>query len=493
MSNGGFFVELLTQSDDVTGSCTLVTVRLPDGNKQQIAVDCGSFVEKKYRDKNETFLFNPKELDACVITHGHLDHIGRLPLLIKRGYRGKIYSTDVTANIVPISLMDSYQIMLRDYRNGNGNNNGNENGNGNSNGNGNGNGNGVILYDEYHVESAVKRLKRIRFDTFVQITPNVKLAFIGNGHLFGAAMVYLKCSYYGQNDINLLFTGDYKKDNQFFSIFKRLPFKLYRERINIIMETTYGNSMSDEIDYIFFEEIIKAVRKKQKILLPAFALGRAQVVFLEICRMQRRGYIPSSYNIYGDSTLMKEYLKLAKQGQLGIEKNRYFLPKNLMLIGENKLVRAQEERLRVIESSQPAIIVSSSGSCGFGPSNFYLRNMVGDENSTIMFTGYCHEGSSGRKLLELKDNSEIELFGESLVRKANVLSTKEFSSHAYADELIHFLFQFEDLGSVTLTHGSSEAKTFFKELAEDMLEVSPSKVSILEADKATNIDSWGFV
>ena len=475
MSNGGFFVELSTQSDDVTGSCTLVTLRLPDGDKQQVIVDCGSFIEKEYKEKNESFHFVPEELDACVITHAHIDHIGRLPLLVKKGYKGKIFSTKVTAEIIPISLEDNFRIMCREAKNGK--NNG---------------GNGR-LYEEIHVDQVSRKLKRCDFEMLKQITPNIEVAFLPNGHLFGAAMVYMKCSYKGYNDINILFSGDYKKDNRFFKTSKRLPFKLFQKRINLVIETTYGDSMQDEIDYVFFAEIIKAINKKQKILLPAFSLGRTQDVLLTLKRLQSEGHIPYYYNIYCDGALAKRYIKLAREGKLGIKKNKNFLPNQFYLIGESRFEKAQEERRRVYESVMPAIIVASSGNGSFGPCNTYLRNMVEQRSSTIIFTGYCTEGTLGRRLIEAENDSELEVCGETVVKKATVLSTGEFSAHAHADELLKLVDQFDNLGSVVLTHGSNEAKIAFTELLDEELQINSDKVTILKSDEVTRVDSWGLI
>ena len=159
-------------------------------------------------------------MDACIITHAHIDHIGRLPLLIKKGYKGKIFCTNVTANILPISLEDNFRIMCRDSLNDKKN------------------GNGARLYEEFHVEAVSKRLKRCDFEASIKVTPNIDVVFLPNGHLFGAAMVYVKCSLDGYDDIHLLFSGDYKRENKFFKISKRLPFKLHLKRINVISEST---------------------------------------------------------------------------------------------------------------------------------------------------------------------------------------------------------------------------------------------------------------
>ena len=476
MSNGGgFLVELETQSDDVTGSCTLMKLRFPDGSYQQIIVDCGSFIEKEYQKKNEVFHFNPKKLDACVITHAHTDHIGRLPLLVKKGYKGKIYATNVTANIIPISLEDSFRIMCEEYKNGKKN------------------GNGCKLYEEFHISIVNRRLQRVAFNTKVQLTPNIEVAFLENGHLFGASMVYIRCFCYGYDDINILFTGDYKKTNMFFRLSKRLPFRLNKKRVNIVSETTYGGFMRDFEDYVFFDVVSKAIEKKHKILLPAFSLGRTQEVLLKLREMQEDGYIPEDYAIYCDGALIKKYHRLAIKGDLGIEKHKYFWPRNMRYVGDDRVLKIQDERKEIIESDMPAIIVASSGNASYGPSNTYLKGLVSQERATILFTGYCTKGSLGRIVIDANQGEKIEIFDDIIVKKAEILSTPEFSAHADAEELLELVDQFENIGSVVLTHGNDVAKKSFMESLKERLGINPGKINILEPDFVTTVDAWGLV
>lgn len=426
MSNG-FYVDFSTMSDDVTGSCTLLSLYLPDGNVQRIIIDCGLFLERETKWKNTKFHFDPKEIDACVITHAHIDHIGRLPLLMKEGYRGKIHCTKESEVIIPIALDDNFKIMCRDAKNGNGN--------------------GNRLYEEIHVERVKRKLQSYGYEKKVKLTPNIDLFFIRNGHLFGAAVVYLKCSYYGYDDINIVFSGDYKKNNSFFKTAKRLPFGLSKRRVNLVTETTYGASFSDEIEYNFFDEVSKAVEKRKRILIPAFSLGRTQEVLLFLKHMQDLDYIPDDYPIYYDGKLGRKYLELAKKKLLGITKNKDFIPKNFTIIGDDKNMKLKDERQNLMTSNGPAIIVASAGNGSYGPSNAYLRAMI-EANVTIIFTGYCTEGTVGRILIEAVEGEKIDVFGETFIKRANIIFTRQFSAHAYADELLEFIAQFGNLVSV---------------------------------------------
>ncbi len=475
MSNGSFRVELETQSDDVTGSCTLVKLRLPDGSIQQILVDCGSFIEKENRSKNKVFPFKAGEIDACVITHAHVDHIGRLPLLVKEGYRGKIYVSNVTANIIPISLEDNFYIMCRDYQKNKKN------------------GNDEKLYEEIHVRQVNNRLQRVKFNTRIQLTPNIEAVFLENGHIFGASMIYIRCFYNSHKDINILFSGDYKKNNRFFKIDKNLPYKLNRKRMNIVCESTYGASMKDSVENVFFNVVSDAINKGHKILLPAFSLGRTQEVLLELRIMQEQGHIPKDYSIYCDSLLGSKYNKLAREGKLGIKKNKLFYPRNIKVVGKNCELKLQEERASIIKSDSPAIIVSSSGNGSYGPSNTYLRGLIGQEKGTVLFTGYCTEGTLGRSLIDAKEGEEIKFCSETIVKKATVLNTSEFSAHAHAEELLEFINQFEDVASVVVTHGNNHAKKSFIELLEEELKISEGKINIFEPNSVTRVDAWGLI
>ena len=467
MSNNGFFVELSSQSDAVTGSGILVNLKLPDGRSKKVLIDCGMFLEQSMKARNKGFKFDPKELDAVIVTHGHIDHMGRLPLLVKLGYQKRIYATNVTANILPTSLEDNYKIMTRD--------------------------NSTPIYSMNHVEEVARKLVPKDFDEFFSVNENIDVAFIKNGHLFGAAMVYLKCSYHECEDIHILFTGDYKKDNVFFRTPKRLGFALTNKRISIVTETTYGDTFKGDIKPIFHKEIMRAISDRHSILLPSFSLGRSQEVLLRLRRMQAQGLIPQEYKIYYDGALAIKYLNLAEKDKLGIEKNSYFTPRGLHVIGADRNENKKQTRKDLLKSKRPFIMVSSSGNGSFGPSNYYLREMLSRENATIIFTGYCTEGTVGRRLIDCPDCGDVKAFGENFVKRARLISTAEFSAHAQADELLDFIDQFRDIGAIILTHGDYKQKLTFKALLNEELELNIEKLKRLGSKKLVRLDAWGLV
>lgn len=246
-----FYVDIMALQPEVTGSCNLVIVNYPNGEKTRFIVDCGLFQESEYSKYNECFPFNAENIEFCAITHNHVDHTGRLPLLVKKGFTGEIYTSKATAILLPLALADSYKV-LKDVAKRN---------------------NTKQLYSESDVAETLRHVSATDFTKSVDINPNIRLTMFKNGHLIGATLILIQVRYKGYPNINLLFTGDYNNKNIFFNI-PKLRKAVKRLPLTIIQESTYGTTNSDEVTECFEENVLKCIRSGGTVVNMAFSLGR---------------------------------------------------------------------------------------------------------------------------------------------------------------------------------------------------------------------------
>lgn len=292
-----FYVDVMALQAEVTGSCNLVIVKFPDGSTTKFIVDCGLFQEKDYQNYNLTFPFNSNEIEFALITHNHVDHIGRLPLLTKKGFNNKIYCTNTTKLFMPLALFDSYKVIKETAKWNH----------------------TKELYSEGDVAHAISLTQGCKYGQPVYITPNIKATFFINGHLLGAAMILVQINYTGHPDINLFFTGDYNNKNMFFDV-EELPKWVLNLPLTIVQESTYGDMDSSEIRPCFEDNIIKCMERKKTAVCMVFSLGRSQEILYILKKMQDNGTLDSSIPIYFDGKLAIKYTELYLKVDIGIKK-----------------------------------------------------------------------------------------------------------------------------------------------------------------------------
>lgn len=457
-----FYVDIMAMHPEVTGSCNLVIIKFPDGTTKRIAVDCGLFQEREYSRLNSTLPFIAENLDICLVTHVHVDHIGRLPYLVKCGYRGPIYATEATCKLLPLALGDSYKVLNSVAKREN----------------------VKCLYSEGDVDLTFQQIKPCVYGRTFQADENVKVTFFNNGHLVGAALILLQISYPGQEDINILFTGDYNNKNLFFDV-DELPDWVKNLPITVVQESTYGDMDSTEITYCFKENVLKCISNNGTVVALVFSLGRSQEILYVLKEMQDSGELDVNVPIYFDGNLAVRYTDLYTKGVLGIRKDMEdFLPRNMQIV--DKMSRSD-----ILNDINSKIIVTSSGTGSYGPAQVYLPKYLTRENTLIQFTGYTMEGTLGYRLKTAQKDDVVEIGGLLVKKKAEVEYTTEFSAHAKADEMIDFLKKFKDLRFVMVNHGETSTKSSF---ARRILnEVDTKEVGILGEEYFFRIDHYGLV
>ncbi|MEM9886879.1 MAG: MBL fold metallo-hydrolase [Bacteroidota bacterium] len=434
----------------VTGSSHLIT--LDDGFT--ILLDCGLYQghNKAMKDFNSTWLFAPERLDCVVLSHGHIDHSGRLPKLHKDGFRGSIYSTHATRSLCSIMLVDSANIQERDaaYYNKKKHKQGKTS---------------ELREPLYTIEDAnavMNQFVGVGYENWVQIHPQVKVLFRDAGHILGSASVLLEIQEKG-GARRIGFTGDIGRPNR--PILRDpLPMK---EVDYLICESTYGDK-EHEAPPAESEHFLRIIRetlleKKGKLIIPAFSIGRTQEIVHLLDRLENEKLLPH-FPVYVDSPLAVNATMIYGSHPECYDRalNQYLLT-DPNPFGFNGLIynRDVEVSKSLNQSTEPCIIISSSGMMNAGRVKHHLSNNVSQKKNTLLIVGYCSPDTPGGKLRAGAE--EIRLFGENKPVKMDVEIMDSFSAHADRTELLDFIKNQNKLQKLFLVHGTHERQKSFKD------------------------------
>lgn len=450
-TNKPFALHILTLQKEVTGSLYHFTLTTPNGNYNFI-MECGIFQEGKYKHLNYIYPFDPRKLIFAAISHNHADHLSGLPYLFKASCNSTmpVYCAKTNDELFPIALKDSYKINKRDD-----------------------------IYSYMHVHEAIKSLVPVAFNKSVQITENIKMTLCGNGHILGAAVVVFELSFKGEENINLIFSGDYKKNNIFFDI-PAIPKRIKNlKNLHAIVESTYGSTSSKDISYHFKDDITKLSTDSsvKTVIFPCISQRIADILYY-LKKAQDKGTLNDSIKIVFDTPLGMEYLPVFSKHY-----NHDFMPKNLIFVNN-------DNRHEIMNSKSKKIILTTSANGDNGPMMCYIPKFVSDTSAVFYYTSYVQSNSPSARLLNHKDGDTIQVDKKKYTIKANVMSTNQFSSHAKNDELIDFLRQFPNLRSVFVSHGSTENMEYFKNLVQEKLWLED--VCVLNRSVGVSISSSGI-
>jgi metallo-beta-lactamase family protein len=440
----------------------LVSVFFPNGENLRFLVDCGLYQEKDSDALNSKLNFDPSNINFALVTHNHCDHTGRIPMLVKEGFEGPIYSSNSNCKLMPPALYDSAKVLQSLAKNKN----------------------VKSVYTDLNVEYAIQHLKGCNWNETVQYNDNVRFVFFKNGHLLGASLILVQLSYPEYEDINILFTGDYNYKNTFFDV-PSLPQWVLDLPLTVVIESTYGNRNSDDIEMCFNRNVIEAVNQNATIIAPVFSQGRAQEILYELKKMQQTSLLKSDVPIFLDGKLSHQYCRLYEKSSDITPDLQNFYPDNFTFVNK-------DWRETLIHSNETKIILTTSGMGSYGPAQMYLPEYIARKNTLIHFTGYCAEGTLGYSLKNAKAGDAVTIGGRLIKKSAVVEFTKEFSAHAKADELINFLQQFSSIKLLLVQHGEPDAK---EQLAKSALEKCPNvkDVALLGNGYLFKADHYGFV
>lgn len=443
---------------EVTGSAHLLTLE----DNYKILLDCGLYQgrSKDMKDFNENWFFKPAEIDCMILSHAHIDHCGRIPKLVKDGFRGPIYCTHATRSLCAIMLLDSAKIQEQDaeyYNKRQKRKN-----------------KGKLtnprepLYTTKDAKRALLQFVGYSYERQFLIHKGVEVLFRDAGHILGSASVTMRINENGRA-FSFGFSGDIGRPNR---PILRDPLPM-PEVDYLICESTYGakehSGAPAEADR--FLKIIQktCVEKKGKLIIPAFSVGRTQEIVYMLDQMETKGLLPK-IPVYVDSPLaVNATLIFGSHPECYDDQMNEYLLIDDNPFGFNKLtyVREVEVSKSLNNSNEPCIIISSSGMGNAGRVKHHLFNNIDNPKNTVLIVGYCSPGTPGGYL---RNNAEyLKLFGERKLVKADVETMDSFSAHADRLEIAEFLKnQRNSVKKIFLVHGELKKQESLKGLLEPL-------------------------
>lgn len=425
----------------VTGSMHLVHV-----NGSRILLDCGLFQGRRAEanERNRSFPFDPKAIDAVILSHAHIDHSGNLPNLVKQGYGGPIYCTPATKDLCTIMLKDSGFIQEKDaeFLNKKRSKHHEE----------------PIepLYTAEDAEKALELFSGVTYEKDFDVLNNVTAIFSDAGHILGSASIRLRVKEAGTTK-TLGFTGDIGRWNM--PIIKDPAFMGNVEAL--ISESTYGGILHDppeDMGKQLAADITHTIGRGGKVIVPAFSVGRTQDIVYTLHTLFDNKILPR-IPIYVDSPLAINATEIFKQHPECFDEDVYsHVLRNHDPFGLQQLhyVRSAEESKKLNDLKEPCMIIAASGMCEAGRILHHLANTIGDSRNSILIVGYQAEHTLGKRLVD-KDE-EVKIFGMPYQRKAEVIVRNSFSAHADGNELLKYIAMFDtkQLQQTFLVHGEYE-------------------------------------
>ncbi len=441
----------------VTGSRHLVEV-----NGYRILLECGLYQgrRKDTYERNRHFGFNPRKIDAVLLSHAHIDHSGALPLLVKEGYEGPIYATSATAHLANIMLLDSGHIQESDvkYLNKKRRRKGL-----------------APVEPLYTIEDAAQvagHFVAVPYDYTFEVVPGVRAKFVDAGHILGSAAIVLDLEEKGRK-VRLWFSGDVGR--------RHIPIlrdPVLPDRADyLLMESTYGDKPHRDVQKAFNElrDVVKrTVERGGKVIIPAFAVGRTQELVYALHRMIEHGDIPK-IPIIVDSPLAvnaseiyhahpecynKEALRMLHSGD------------DVLGFGRVTYIRSVEESKALNDRKDPMVILSASGMAETGRILHHLKNNIENPRNTVVIVSWQAPNTLGRRLAD--HEPVVRIFGEEYEVRSEVVTINGFSAHAGRDALLKYALRLKGQAKqVFIVHGEPRgAEPLMEALREHGMKVS---------------------
>lgn len=429
----------LGATNTVTGSKFLINF----GHKK-ILVDCGLFQGlKELRVRNWTkFPIDPKQIDAVVLTHAHIDHSGYLPVLIKNGFKGKVYCSHATKELCSILLPDSGYLQEEEARLANKYGYSKHHP-------------ALPLYTRLEAENSLNHFHALDLKKSYKIDDDTHMSLIPAGHILGATFIQFK--WYNST---IVFSGDLGRLND--PVMH--PPSVIQAADFLVLESTYGNRLHKKIDPLDELSVIisRTIERGGTVVVPAFAVGRAQHLLYLLYQLKMANRIPD-VPIYLDSPMAKDATEIFRKHH-HLHKLDPELSHRVCEIAH--YINSKEESKLLDEDLSPKIIISASGMLEGGRVLHHIRTFAPDPKSTVVFAGYQASGTRGADMISGK--KDIKLFGDSVEVNAEVCVLSNMSAHADYEEILQWLSHFNHKPrKVFLTHGEPAAAQALKQKIEE--------------------------
>ncbi len=456
-------IQFLGACQQVTGSCFFLEI-----DKLRLLVDCGIFQERAYLNRNwDPFPVSPSSLDYILLTHVHLDHAGLIPRLVHAGFKGKILMTTASGALLPVVLLDSAKIQEEDasYKRKRHKKEGRK---------------GPFqvnpLYTVEDAEQSLRQFEEVPYEQTTSLDQNVSVVFHEAGHILGSAMVELQIRL-KQKTIRMVFSGDIgQKDKPLIkdpTVFDSMDY--------IVMESTYGardHEDQEDVETQLEKYILSTVKSGGNIIIPTFAIERAQELLYHLSRLVRLDRIPYLM-MFLDSPMALDVTEVFLQNKEELDDETLELFKE----GESpfrfpglRFVRSTQESKAINQIRGSCVIMAGSGMCTGGRVKHHLVNNISRPESTILFVGYQARGTLGRLIVD--GRQDVRIHGQTYKVRAKIAQIEGFSAHADRSALHAWL---DGLSSppkkVFLVHGEKEGA---QSLRDDIVKTKGWNVEIPE-------------
>jgi metallo-beta-lactamase family protein len=436
-------VQFCGAAQTVTGSNHLIKLK----NGKQFLLDCGLYQgnAESMADFNRKWYYNPTSIDALILSHAHIDHSGRIPRLVKDGFKGKIYCTSATRDLCAIMLLDSAQIQISDAKHAQKR--------------------GITkakpLYTDVDVKNALKLFRTVEYEKWFWVDKDIKAIFKDAGHILGSASVTVDITEENQTT-RIGFTGDIGRWNR---PILRDPIPM-PECDYVITESTYGGELHleqpQETEKLLNIILDTCIQKKGKLIIPAFSIGRTQELLYKLDLLYIDGKLPA-IPVFLDSPLAINATEIFRLHPECMDKDvEEHLLKDDNPFGWNGLtyIRNKEESKMINENDAPCIIISASGMAEAGRIKHHIFHQIEKEQNTILIVGYCAEGTLGAKLVKKPDIVKIFGIEKKVLAQIEVLGS--MSAHADDKEMRLFLENQKQAKNVFLVHGEEKRQLRLK-------------------------------
>jgi metallo-beta-lactamase family protein len=411
----------------------------------KLLVDCGLFQGGKEMEKRnwQDWGFDPKQVHALFLTHAHIDHSGRIPKLVKDGFRGRIITSPPTAELCRIMLLDSAHVQEMDAEWQSRKNRRQDRSE------------ITPLYTTEDAERSLRHLFPVEKDQIVDVEPGVRARLRNAGHILGSSILELWVQE-GKESIKIVFSGDLGKKNQ---LIVRDPHEVF-DADYLFLESTYGNRLHRSLEESK-EELLEAIRYAhshgEKVMIPAFAVERTQEILYILGEFHRSGSLPR-IPIYLDSPLAIKATEIFRKNKTYYDEEA----KAIVAQGYDPfdlpdlhLTESTRESQAINQKPGPAIIIAGNGMATAGRIKHHLKHNLWRKGASLVIVGFQAAGSTGRRIVD--GAKEVKIFGEDVAVKARVFTIGGFSAHADQNDLLEWVGHFESRPRVFVIHGEPTA------------------------------------